>query len=436
MVVTGRHDAAIRAALAEDPAIRELDVEWVAAPEARSEGDAVRAARSFVHQDFLLVSGDRVFAPAVVRRLVEAPIRGVTVAADRSEGRPSDAGLGLDVAPDGRVTGVSSDGRAATWIGLAACDTVLFDVLDLFLEPEAPADLGEALGRLARVGGVRVLDASGCWWQVLRSRADRRRANRLLLEALRKPEVDGVVARHVNRHFSLFVTRLVMGTGVRPNHVTTVTLLLSILAAVVAALAEPGRAWMLGAAAVLWQLVSMLDGTDGELARLKFQTSRAGEWFDTVVDDAGRVMIFLGLGYGFSVVSGQPLWWPLMIAVVAMQVAVNVQLYRALLSLGAGSHYALAWTTDRNRPVRENLGTRIWKRIEFLARRDCYIFELMLLTLVGLLPLALSLAACTTFLVFVHELLHPRTPRTRDVVQAVLVRDDHAAQVESLPARG
>jgi phosphatidylglycerophosphate synthase len=390
-----------------------------------------------VRHDFLLVSGDRVFKPCVVKQLMDAPIRGVTLAVDRSTERPSDDGLGLSVAADGRVTRVSAGRRDATWIGLAACDTVLFDVLDLFHEPHETVDLADALGRLAGVGGVRALDVPGSWWQPLRVRADRRRANRLLLNALRKPEVDGLVARNINRHFSLFVTRLLMNTSVRPNHVTAVTLVLSVVAAVVAALAVPGRAWMLGAGAALWQLVSMLDGTDGELARLKFQTSRTGEWFDTVVDDVGRVIIFLGLGWGYSVVSGHAFWWPVMVAVVTMQIVVNVQLYRALLSIGAGTHYALAWTVDRDRPVQESAWLRFWKRIEFLARRDCYIFEFMLLALVGLASVAIVLAAATTTVVFLQEVLHPRTARSRQVVQAVVVRDDRQPiEAESSPVRG
>jgi hypothetical protein len=148
-------------------------------------------------------------------------------------------------------------------------------------------------------------------------------------------------------------------------------------------------------------------------------------------------MIFLGLGYGYAAVSGQAIWWPLMLVVVGMQVAVNVQLYRALLGIGAGSHYALAWTVDRARPVHESVWLRFWKRIEFLARRDTYIFEFMLLALLGLTSVALFLAAFTTSVVFVHELLHPRTARARQVVQAVVVRDDHPVQAEpsSSPVR-
>ncbi len=398
-VITGRHDAAIRTALADDPKLRGLDIVWVATPDAKTEGEAILAARFLLQGDFLLVSGDRVFAPDILDRLQEEHLEGVTLAAERD----------------------------ATWTGLASCDVELFDALEELRNTDSPVELQRAFAHLAAAGRARIADVQGCYWHDLRDAAARRKANRLLLNSLRKPEVDGVIARNLNRHFSLFLTRLLMNTGVRPNHITFVTLLVSLGACLAAALASPESAWMLAAGAVLWQLASMLDGTDGELARLKFQTSKFGEWFDTIVDDTGRLVFFLGLGYGTTVVTGNPLWFRLMLVTVVMLVALSVRLYWQLRQIGAGSHYALAWTSDHDQPRADTAFTRFWQRLEFLSRRDYYIFACMVMTLIGLPTLAIAFAALTTTIVITHETFRPRQPRDRRVVETVLVRDERRA---------
>ena len=44
-------------------------------------------------------------------------------------------------------------------------------------------------------------------------------------------------------------------------------------------------------------LQSMLDGCDGELARVRFQQSKLGAWLDTFVDDVLNVLITVAVGH-------------------------------------------------------------------------------------------------------------------------------------------
>jgi len=49
----------------------------------------------------------------------------------------------------------------------------------------------------------------------------------------------------------------------------------------------------------LAQISSIVDGCDGEVARLKFQKSSYGAWFDAVLDRYADALIILGMTYGY-----------------------------------------------------------------------------------------------------------------------------------------
>lgn len=399
VLVTGAAGDRIHSALDGDPALAGLDLTWVDAHEATTDGAAVLAAREHLEPSFLLALADRVFDPAIAEALHAAPADMTTLAVDGQ-------------APD------------AAWTGLARGSVGLLDTLRRTGPDGGYPSLTGAFDLLQERGGMERMHLDGKFVHTLRDAASRRAANRSLIRSLRKPDVDGPIARYLNRYFSLFLTRLLMNTPVRPNHVTFFTLLVATASGLAAALANPDRVWLLSVGALGWQLASMLDGTDGELARLKFQTSRWGEWFDTIVDDTGRLMVFVGTGYGYSIVSGNPLWFYIMLATVTLQVAVTARAYRLLWQIGAGSHFALAWTDDREKKVEPTFWSRFWKKIGFMSRRDYYIFVFTMLVVCQIPMAAMILATTTSAIVFFHELAWPRQPRKREVVERVVVRDE------------
>jgi 1L-myo-inositol 1-phosphate cytidylyltransferase / CDP-L-myo-inositol myo-inositolphosphotransferase len=118
-----------------------------------------------------------------------------------------------------------------------------------------------------------------------------RRAERMLVGSLRKA-ADGIAAKAINRHISLPITRLLCRTPVMPNHVTLVALACALAGGYV--ISRGGyTCGVLGM--LLVELGSIIDGIDGELARLRFQFSRAGQWLDTVVDDIANVAYSSGV---------------------------------------------------------------------------------------------------------------------------------------------
>jgi phosphatidylglycerophosphate synthase len=86
-----------------------------------------------------------------------------------------------------------------------------------------------------------------------------------------------------------------VGTGVTPNHLTSLRLVTGLAAVAALAVGTAGwRAW--GAGIFVFSL--LLDRADGELARLGGSTSAAGHKYDLIADSLCTSLAFVGLGVG------------------------------------------------------------------------------------------------------------------------------------------
>ena len=84
-------------------------------------------------------------------------------------------------------------------------------------------------------------------------------------------------------------------TPVRPNHITGLTLLMTIGAGVLFAIGgETNANWAAG----IFVLARFLDHFDGELARLQDSSSSFGYYFDYAAGGIGYAALFSGLGIG------------------------------------------------------------------------------------------------------------------------------------------
>ncbi|MBO8127648.1 MAG: NTP transferase domain-containing protein [Peptococcaceae bacterium] len=119
-----------------------------------------------------------------------------------------------------------------------------------------------------------------------------RYAEKVLLKSLVPPK-DGIVSRVLNRKVSLKITKVLARTGITPNQVTFLSFLISSVSAALFAAAYP----LLGG--LLAQLSSIIDGVDGEIARLKFQKSNYGALFDAILDRYADFLIVLGMAYAW-----------------------------------------------------------------------------------------------------------------------------------------
>ncbi|MFH0900910.1 MAG: CDP-alcohol phosphatidyltransferase family protein [Pseudomonadota bacterium] len=212
-------------------------------------------------------------------------------------------------------------------------------------------------------------------------------AERLLFRSLRKP-VDGWVSRNINRYLSLSVTRFLVKTSVTPNQLTIVT---SLIGALGVWLVLRSTWTSVAAGAVLVQLQSVLDGCDGEVARLKFQSSRFGEWLDNVLDDFVNIGFGLALGIASAKLFGSSLYCWLGATAAVSFLAYNSLVYAQLaLVHHTGNPFAFRWWFQREgADLTRTLGQaggigRIGAVLRTLGRRDTFLLCFMLLAIVRL----------------------------------------------------
>src|SRR2546426_11462410 len=90
-------------------------------------------------------------------------------------------------------------------------------------------------------------------------------------------------------------TTLFRSTSLRPNHVTMIGTCVGLLAA---AVLSRGTYWAGVAGTVLFLWAIIIDGCDGEVARLTFRESAFGQAFDVITDNIVHAAIFAGLAVG------------------------------------------------------------------------------------------------------------------------------------------
>jgi len=228
------------------------------------------------------------------------------------------------------------------------------------------ADPDAWLGRLGpggsehvgRAYAVRVVDKESA-----------RAAERHLLASLKKP-IDGFVSRHLNRKISLFISRFLVRTGARPNAVTVAIMALGALSGVAAAFGEPW--WALVLAGLLFQGQSVLDGCDGEIARLTYRFSYTGQWLDTIGDDLTNYLFCLGLAVGCARVHG----WTWLYAVggfifVLQWYASGIQ-YQRILRMGTGDLLAMPNAVTGGPP--KGAWGKFTRAVHQITKRDTFVF--------------------------------------------------------------
>jgi phosphatidylglycerophosphate synthase len=211
------------------------------------------------------------------------------------------------------------------------------------------------------------------------SAADLRRAERWLLTGLVK-ETEGFMSRHFERKISLGVSRLLAGTSITPNAMTLLSVGIGLMGAL---FFLSSRASMQTIGALLFLAHSILDGCDGELARLKFQESRFGGVLDFWGDNIVHSAVFACMAIGWSRAGGVA--WPLWLGAAAV----------AGTLASAGLVYLRTMRGPKEGPLFTSVTssqTAVSRIADALSRRD-FIYLVLALSLFGRADWFLVLAA-------------------------------------------
>jgi CDP-L-myo-inositol myo-inositolphosphotransferase len=273
-------------------------------------GTSVLAVSPYIAGPFLLVMCDHLFDPDILRCLMEATDdgEGCLLAVDPRVDQVFDLKDATKVCLDGRNVTAIGKGLApfdAVDTGLFLCRPFLFDAL---AEAGRGGDgsLSGGVRRLVEEGRVRAVDVADRFWLDVDTPESLSVGKKHLLTGLAKRGDDGIISRRLNRPLSRRISQLLAATPLTPNAITVLSFLSCLGGAFLFSLGIYG--WTV-VAGFLVQWASVLDGCDGEVARLKFQGSRFGAWFDTVLDRYADVAVVMGISYGYWLAHPRPLVW-------------------------------------------------------------------------------------------------------------------------------
>ncbi len=152
--------------------------------------------------------------------------------------------------------------------------------------------------RADRAAVLEKLRTSG--WSYLSQKSDIPAAGSRLFGRTGKPQ-DGIISRLLNRPLSRAVSRLLVRTPITPNQLTLILMLLPLVGAF---LLLRGDYFGFACGAILFQLHSMLDGCDGEIARVKYLESETGAKLDQICDRWSTLLFAIALGLGLARATG------------------------------------------------------------------------------------------------------------------------------------
>ena len=263
----------------------------------KENGFSVLKAQDILTEPFLLLMSDHLFDPAIIRLLQAQTLNDgeVLLAVDTNKNNPL---IDIDDVTkvhikDGDILNIGKtiDDFNAFDTGIFLCTPAIFEALERACEIHNDTTLSAAIRVLAEKDKAKSVQTQEFWIDVDDEKAHQK-AEKTMLESMRGKGNDGPVSRWLNRPISMRISQYLVDFDITPNQISFVSFLLSVLAAGFFAL---GNYWLLALGGVIAQFASIIDGSDGEVARLKYLSSDYGGWFDAVLDRYADAFLLFGL---------------------------------------------------------------------------------------------------------------------------------------------
>ncbi len=236
-------------------------------------------------------------------------------------------------------------------------------------------------------------------WQHVLTAEDRISAEEKLDRWLVKP-TDGIFAR-MNRRISIPMSRQIIKFPITPNMVSLFTLGVSFAAGVFFAFGSY-MSMLVGAVLSVW--ASILDGCDGEVARLKMQESDFGCWLETICDYLSYLFTFAGITIGLWRGSGTQTYvvWGALFGCGALLSFIIIGFQRRRL-VGRPEQYLRVWHAQAD-SRRWNPLLYIGRHTEFIIRRCFLPYAILFFAVFNILKVAFVMSAVGVNLVWIIAL--------------------------------
>jgi len=299
-VVTGYKEECIRTLLKHISGRHRIRITPIFNENWREEnGISLLRAKKFLHEPFLLLMADHIFDPAIVHKLLEFDLADdeMVLAVDRNIHNNTYIDI-KDVTKVRTENGKMLDiGKNLTDFngfdtGIFLCNPSIFSVLEKSKKKFKDSRLFKGMQILAREGRANVIDLNGNFWIDVDDKKAFERAEKCLLNNMGNKQNDGPISLYLNRPLSIMISRKLVNYSITPNQISIFTFFCSAAASALFMLA--GYPALL-AGGILAQFASIIDGCDGEVARLKYLASRYGGWLDAVLDRYADALLLFGL---------------------------------------------------------------------------------------------------------------------------------------------
>ena len=312
VVVLGYRSDEVREHVLDIAARRGCEVQCIVATDWQlgNGASALAAFRMVEEEPFLLTMADHLIDASLLEQVLRIPPteEEICLAVDLNKENLLDLEDVTKVhLANGRVVRIGkelSDWEAAD-TGVFYCTQALFEGIRQ-ASAKGHYGLSDAVRELAAERRVRAVDVTGKRWIDVDNALAFRHAKRWLLSSIVKNTDDGYVSAHLNRPLSLRLSSLLAKARISPNLITLVSFSLALGGAVLFSL----QGYMTGLmGGLLVQFSSVVDGCDGEVARLRQIASPRGGWLDTILDRYAELAVVLAITFSYSVSHPGSLAW-------------------------------------------------------------------------------------------------------------------------------
>jgi len=224
-----------------------------------------------------------------------------------------------------------------------------------------------SVSEIVKKAKIPVSFVNGEFWMDIDTKDDLKRANYLIVRSSVKSVGDGFVSRFINRKISTRISAILVNR-VTPNQMTVLSFLVGLISALLVFVNTE-------VAGLLYQISSILDGCDGEIARASLRESKFGGYIDSILD---RFVDFIFLCF------------------LATLIPMNTETLVLVLFAVFGS-FMVSYSTEK---YKADFGKNIYAEIRvmryLIGKRDERIFLIMIFCLLGLIyPLFWIIALIT-----------------------------------------
>ncbi len=200
----------------------------------------------------------------------------------------------------------------------------------------------------------------------------------------------GYIAKKINKRISIPVSLILSKTRVHPNYLTIFNMIIGFFSAFFLFQNTYGYIVLGG---FLFQLASIFDGVDGEVAKFTFKVSKLGGWLDTISDNGTLLLFLIAISYLFFInFSGHLAIVIIVIMFLGLIIVLMAMIKYLKKCSDSGSLVAYDREFLQKLPKSDPLVTFV-HRMKYMTKKEFFALFLFLICLTGRIDLIIPVIA-------------------------------------------